>query len=65
MERLVAASAAERRFVLTLFEAFGLVALVLAATGIYGVLSGSVTERIREIECDRRWVHHVATSSRL
>jgi putative ABC transport system permease protein len=49
MEDLVAASAAERRFVLILFEVFGLVALVLAATGIYGVLSGSVTERTREI----------------
>jgi len=47
MDSLVAASAAERRFVLILFEAFGLVALVLA--GIYGVLSGGVTERFREI----------------
>ena len=49
MLSLLAKSEAERHFVLILFEAFGLVALVLAATGIYGVLSGSVTERVREI----------------
>jgi putative ABC transport system permease protein len=49
MDDLLAATAAERLFVLILFETFGIVALVLAATGIYGVLSGSVTERMREI----------------
>jgi putative ABC transport system permease protein len=49
MDSLVAASASQRRFALVLFEAFALVALVLAAIGIFGVLSGSVTERMREI----------------
>jgi len=49
MDNLLSQSAAERRFVLILFEAFGLVALALAATGIYAVLSSSVTERTKEI----------------
>jgi putative ABC transport system permease protein len=49
MDKLVAASAAERHFALMLFEVFALAALVLAAAGIYGVLAGSVAERTREI----------------
>src|SRR6202158_555633 len=49
MEDLLAASAAQRRFALVLFEAFALAALGLAAARIHGVLSGSVAERTREI----------------
>ena len=49
MDGLIAQTAAERRFTLILFEAFAVVALLLAAAGIYGVLSGSVAERSREI----------------
>ena len=49
MDSLLAASQAERRFALILFEVFSLAALLLAAAGIYGVLSGSVAERTREI----------------
>lgn len=49
MDHLLAASEAQRRFALIIFEVFALVGLVLAGTGLYGVLSGSVTERTREI----------------
>ena len=49
MENLVAASEAQRHFAMVLFETFALVGLILAATGIYGVLSGNVNERTREI----------------
>ena len=49
MDDLLAATAAQRRFALTLFEAFALAAIVLATAGIYGVLSGGVAERTREI----------------
>ncbi|HEV7706031.1 MAG TPA: ABC transporter permease [Gemmatimonadaceae bacterium] len=49
MHDLVDRSLADRRFAMILFVAFGVTALILAAVGIHGVLSGSVTERLREI----------------
>lgn len=49
MRELVDRSVSDRHFALVLFSAFGLTALLLAAVGIHGVLSGSVMERVREI----------------
>ncbi len=49
MESYVNASAGPRRFALLVIEIFAAAALLLAAVGLYGVISGSVSERIREI----------------
>lgn len=49
MEQVLARSEVQRHFALVLFESFALIALVLAAAGIYGVLSGSVSERLHDI----------------
>ncbi len=42
-------SVAPRRFILRILGAFGVVALLLAALGVYGVLAQSVAERTREL----------------
>jgi putative ABC transport system permease protein len=49
MDDYVASSLAERRFALTLVALFGVVALLLAAVGIGGVMSHSVVQRTPEI----------------
>ena len=48
MPEVISASLAQQRFTMTLLACFGLISLLMGATGLYGVMSYTVARRTRE-----------------
>ena len=49
MDELMSRTASERQFASAIYAVFAIAALLLTAVGLYGVISGRVAERTREI----------------
>jgi putative ABC transport system permease protein len=65
MEASVSDSVATPRFRMTLASTFAAIALLLAATGMYAVMSYTTTLRWPELPCGARWVRKSQPSSAL